>query len=304
MWTLLRNTLDAFLEDECPRMAAAVAYYTMFSLAPLLVIVLTIAGLVFDSADVRQRITEEVGRVVGQEGATQVNEMITSVSQTEHGAFSAIVGIGTLLFGATAVMVQLQAALNKVWHVKPNPTRGSIWSFVLKRLISLAMMLGVAILLLASLIVSWVLKALGGHIEEFLPGHISSWLWIAAHELALVVVASVFFAGMFKFVPDAKVRWRDVAVGAALTSLLMVAGKFAIGWYLGGSNVAGAYGAAGSLVLILIWVYYSSMILLLGAEFTQAWTHWRGRPIIPRRGAARIEQREVNFETADSNPTK
>lgn len=298
MWSVIKNTFGDFLDDDCPALAASLAYYTMFSLAPVLVIILTVCGLVLDPADVRGQIAHEFNSVVGQQGVEQIQEMVGSVDTSPRTTWATVIGILTLIFGASGVMVQLQAALNKVWEVKPDPEAGGIWNFVLKRTMSLAMLLGVAFILLVSLVVSWILKSLGETLVTYLPGDTTHWVWVVGHELMLVFVATILFALIFKFLPDAQIRWRDVGMGALITAVLFVGGKFAISLYLANSSVASMYGAAGSLVLILVWVYYSAMILLLGAEFTQQWTRSRGRRIHPENGAIRVEEREVTVERA------
>ena len=303
MWQLLKNTIQHFSNDDCPRIAAALAYYTVFSLAPLLVIIMTICGLFLDTADVQGQISYEIRNVAGKNAAEQVQHMVTNMSDTRRGIVPTLIGVGILFFGSTGIMVQLQAALNQVWDVKPDPDAGGAWNFLTKRVLSLAMVLGIAFLLLVSFVVSWALKALGEGLESYLPGEAPHWVWVAGHELTLFFVATILFATMFKFLPDATIQWQDVTVGAAITAGFFVLGKFAIGLYLGSSQVADAYGAAGSLVMILVWVYYSAMIFLLGAEFTQAWTSWCGRRVRPEHGAAKVVEREFKVEktTEDEN---
>ena len=299
MWKPVQTAFSQFVDDNCPMIAAALAYYTMFSLAPLLVIVLTLCGFFLDADDVHGRIAYEVRSVVGAQGAEQIKEMIANVDTARGSVWMTVLGVGTLLFGATGVMVQLQYALNKVWNVKPNPDAGGIWNFIIKRLVSLAMLMGIAFILLVSLVISWALKLIGEQAAEYLPGEVTPWVWMLGHEILLTAIATILFAAMFAFLPDAKVRLLDVLTGALTTAVLFVGGKYVIGAYLANSSMGEAYGAAGSLVLILVWVYFSAMLFLLGAEFTQAWTQWRGHRVRPQAGAVRVVEREV---TVDAEP--
>ena len=288
MFRIARRTVADFQEDDCPTMAAALAYYTIFSLAPLLLIIISVAGLIFGPEQVQRAVAQQVQSTIGQDAAQQVGTMIASAGQNKSaGLLGTILGFLALAFGATTAFVQLQAALNRAWEVKPDPAAGA-WSFLGKRILSFGMVLTLAFLLLVSLIVSAALSAAGQWIQGFLPSWISAWMLEAANFAVSFAVIAVLFAGIFRYLPDARVEWRDVRAGAILTAALFVAGKFGLGYYLGRSGAASGFGAAGSLVLILLWTYYSSMILLLGAEFTQAWAQAKGRTIEPERGAVRL----------------
>lgn len=267
------------------QMAAALSYYTMFSLPPLLVIVVSIAGLFFDASDVHARLGAEIKGVIGEKGVDLVRTMIEHANQPSRGLIGTVVGIGVLLFGATGVMAQLQEALNEAWDVKPNPNASSVKYFLLKRLVSLAMVMGVSFLLLVSLVFSAIVSALREQITAWIPDQASRILFLGGNALFSLVLVGCLFALMFKYLPDAQIRWRDVWLGALITSVLFGLGKWALGVYLGRSDIADTYGAAGSLALILVWVYYSGVIFLFGAEFTHAWARRDGHRILPEPGA-------------------
>jgi membrane protein len=256
------------------RRSAAIAYYSALSLAPLLVVALAVAGLAFDRAAVRTKIVGEMQRFVGAEGATLVATVLDRSGDRNQASFAAIVGVFTLLMGATAVFVELQDALNATWDVPRSPRRG-LWTFVRQRLLSLAMVFSLAFLLLVSMIVTAALSAITDRLDL---GGVAV-VGVLVHFVVNVGVTTLLFAVLFKFLPDVKVPWRDVFLGAVTTSVLFYLGQLALAQYLGRSAVGSAYGAAGSFVIILVWVYYSAAIVLFGAEVTQAWTR---RPAVPR----------------------
>ena len=262
-----------FMEDKAPRLAAALSYYTAFSLPPLLVAVIGVAGVVYGVDEVRESIMSQVARLVGDASAATLTEAVTNAQQTTGSGIALMLGLVTLLIGATGAFGQLQEALNTIWEVEPKKG-GGIWRLVRSRLLSFGTILGTGFLLLVSLTVS---AGIGALVDVA-----SNVDWIAPYLAALDVVASLIvitclFALIFKLLPDTKIEWRDVWVGAALTAILFVVGKFAIGFYLGVSDVGSAYGAAGSIIVILVWIYYSGLILFFGAEFTQVWASNRAR---------------------------
>jgi membrane protein len=224
--------------------------------------------------------------MMGADGAEQVGTMMEQANQPEGRGFRAIVGIVALILGATGAFMQLQNALNRAWDVEPDPDAGGIKNFIVKRVLSLGMIAGLAFLLLVSLALSAVISMAGDMVGEILPGTSEPLLHLLNFALSFAVI-TVLFAAMFKVLPDARIAWKDVWVGGAATALLFMIGKFALGFYLGRSNPGEAYGAAGSLALILVWIYYASMIVLLGAEFTQVWAERRGGGIEPEAGARR-----------------
>jgi membrane protein len=289
-----KRTISEFLEDECPRMAAALSYYTIFSIPPLLILILLLLGTFFDPQDVQGAIEGQIQSLMGPEGAETIRTVLTHAQEPDVRApVAAILGLGALIFGATGAFGELQAALNRAWGVQPDPEQGGLKSFLTKRVFSFGMILGVAFLLLVSLVLSAVLASLGEALAGMVPGLSGIVLQVLNFAISFGVIA-LLFATMFKVLPDAVIAWRDVWIGAIFTAFLFVVGKFLIGLYLGQSDPGQAYGAAGSLVLMLVWVYYSAMILLLGAEFTQVWAESRGGGISPEEGAVRVERQLVN----------
>lgn len=300
--TVIRQAFRDFRDDEAPVRAAALAYYTVFALPPLLVLLIMAAGLVWDPEDVRRAMETEFASVVGSEGAKTIREMIASADRPGSGnVFRTLLAVAGLIFGATGAFLQLQGALNRAWEVKPDPNSGGIRNFIMKRFLSLGMILGFGFLVAVSLALSALISMLGDRLGGGFPDGV---LAVANFTVSFAVLA-LLFAAIFKMLPDAVIGWKDVAVGAVVTALLFVAGKFAIGFYLGRSSPGDAFGAAGALAVILVWVYYAGMILLFGAEFTQAWTRSRGRGIRPEKGAIRIDN-EANPSAAarESHSTK
>ena len=288
---VLKKTFQDFSEDRCTSMAAALAYYTVFSLPPLLVIVITVAGLVLDPARVQEAVQQQAGSLVGPQAAEQIGTMIENAGNLgSKGTVGIVLGVAALLFGATSAFAQLQEALNRAWEVKPDPEGGGVARMILKRVLSLGMVVSIAFLLLVSLAVSAVISSLGSYLSGLVPGGLSEVAFLVINAAVSLVIITFLFAAIFKVLPDAKVTWRDVGVGAFATALLFVVGKFALGFYLGRSDPGEAFGAAGALALILVWIYYSAMILLVGAEFTQAWAQHYGSGVQPDEDAVRLDE--------------
>ena len=286
---MVKQSINDFIEDDCPTMAAALSYYTVFSLPPLLVLLLALLGAIVDPQDIQGTIETQIRDAMGPAGAVQVRTILANVDRPGgHGSVATVLSVIALVLGATGVFGQLQAALNKAWGVAPDPQKGGVKALVAKRVFGIGMMLGLAFILLVSLVVSAVLSAFGDQIGRFLPAGLSAPILEAINFTGSLAVIALLFAAIFKVMPDARIAWSDVRIGAFATALLFVAGKFALGLYLGRSNPGQAFGAAGALALMLVWIYYSSMIVLFGAEFTQAWAEQRGRGIVPERGAVRV----------------
>jgi membrane protein len=278
MWQLLKEAATDWSRDRAPRLGAALAYYTVFSLVPFLVVVIAVIGLVFGQEAAQSAILSQIGELVGEQSAAAIKDMIQRADQPSTGLFATALAVATLLLGASGVFGQLQDALNTVWGVEPKEGRG-LRGFIKDRFFSFVAVLGTGFLLLVSLILSSALAAFGKWFGGLLPVP-ETVLQLMNFGLSFLVISGLF-ALIFKVLPDAKVAWRDVWIGAALTAALFTIGKFALGLYLGKSNVASAYGAAGSLVLVLLWVYYSAQILLYGAEFTQVYANRVGERIVP-----------------------
>lgn len=287
IWTLLKTTATEFSDDDCASMAAALAYYTVFSLAPLLVLVVMLVSLVWEPTQVQGQVHGQMNELFGQQGGQQVQTMMNNATENRSG-LAAVWGLIALLVGATGLFSQLQTAMNRAWEVAPDPQQSGIKDYLFKRLLSFGMILLIAVLLFAFLILSAVLSAFGQYIGGLLPGAISQTALEVLNFVVSFLVIALLFAAIFKWLPDAQTRWKDVLVGAVVTALLFVIGKTLIGIYLGHSNMTSGYGAAGSLVLVLVWIYYSAIILLLGAEFTQVWARRHGAAVEPKPGAVRV----------------
>jgi len=291
VFAILKQSVRDFIDDDAPTMAAALSYYTVFSLPPLLVLLLMLLGAVFDPQDIQGTVESSIRGLMGPEGSNQIRTIIANADRPGSGnVIATVLGLVALLLGATGVFGQLQAALNRAWEVGPDPEQGGLRSFVMKRVFSLGMVLGLAFVLLVSLVLSAALSAFGDSLAGFLPEGLSEPLLHVINFVISFGVITLLFASMFKVLPDATIAWRDVWIGAGFTAFLFTVGKFFLGLYLGRSNPGEAFGAAGALALMLVWIYYSSMIVFLGAEFTQAWAIRRGRGIRPEKGAVRVVQ--------------
>jgi membrane protein len=286
LWSVLQKAAADWIRDRAPRLGAALAYYTIFSMVPLLIVIIAIIGLVFGQEAAQAAIMEQISRLIGPQSAAAIKDMIQRADQPSTGIISTIIATVTLLAGAAGFFGQLKDALNTVWGIEPKAGRG-IWGFVRDNFLSFATLLGTAFLLLVSLLLSTALAAIGKWFGQLLP--LPEVVLQSFNLLLSLVVITGLFALIFKVLPDAHIAWRDVWIGAALTSVLFTIGKFAIELYLGKSNVGSSYGAAGSLVLILVWVYYSVQILLYGAEFTQVYANLVGQKIQPTEEATVVD---------------
>lgn len=282
-WKTGREAVLAFATGYAFEQAAAVAFYGVLSLAPIIIIMLRVVGTIWGAEAAEREIVDQVEHLIGEQGAGALETLIDQAQAPEGRGFMLLVGIGTLLFSGTAVFAQLQAAMNTIWSVAPQPGR-EIRHFLLKRLFSLGMLLAISFLMVIALVVSSVINLM----LEFLPGRVPTIGWQIMDILIALVVFTLLFAVIFKVLPDARTEWRDIWTGAALTAALFALGKGLIGWMLGRSPVGSAYGAAGSLVILLLWVYYSCLILFLGAEFTQVIARRRGAAIRPEPHAVRV----------------
>ena len=299
--SIVKQSVDDFIDDDAPTMAAALSYYTVFSLPPLIVLLFVLLGAVLDPQDIQGSVEGQIRGLMGPEGGEQIRAIIANADRPGSGnVIAAVIGIVALVLGATGVFGQLQAALNRAWEVGPDPAQGGLKSFLVKRVFSLGMVLALAFVLLVSLVLSAALSAFGDSLGRFLPDGLSEPVLQAINVVVSFGVITLLFAAMFKVLPDAKVAWRDLWVGAAVTALLFTIGKFALGLYLGRSNPGEAFGAAGALALMLVWIYYTSMIVLLGAEFTQIWADRRGQGITPERGAVRVVKETRRERPADA----
>ncbi len=288
---LIDKSVNAWVDDYAPSMGAAIAYYTLFSIAPLLILIIAGAGLVFGEDAAQGEIVAQLQGRIGPEAAAVVQDLLKSVSRPAAGVIATMVGIFTLLIGASSVFGELQSALNRIWRVPDPASRSGLFNLLRGRLLSFGMVLGLGFLLLLSLVVSASLAAVGEWSNRWFSG------WQTILQIANFVVSfsisTVLFAMIYKFMPRARINWRDVGIGATVTALLFETGKLLIGLYLGRGTVGSGFGAAGSLVVFLVWVYFSAQIFLLGAEFTWVYSHQRGSrserfqtkvvPLVPSR---------------------
>ena len=285
-WQLLKLAFADWTNDDTFELSAALAFYTMFSIAPVLLIAVGVASFFLAPDTATNRIVGEMEKMVGAQGANAVRQVIESSRGFGKGLWAVSVGIVTLVTGATAVFGELQSGLNHVWDVKAKPDRNVMMSLIVDRLRSFSIALCVGFLLLVSLLISAVISGLQDYMNNWLPG--IPWFWQTANVVTSFFVVAVLFATIYKFLPDVVVSWSDVRIGAAVTALLFTGGKYLIGVYLGRTATASAFGAAGSLVVLLFWVYYSALIGFFGAEFTQVYARRYGSGIRPQKHAVRV----------------
>ena len=289
---LLKQTGQEFLEDRAPQLGAALAYYTVFSLAPLILVLLAIVGVIFrdDPAGAWHKITQQMSYFLDPNAIQVVQNIAQKASEPGKSTVATIIGIALALFGASGVFGQLQDALNTIWGVKARPAQG-IWGFLRARFLSFAMVGGICFLLLVSLAIEALLKGFSHYVQSVLPGGIV--IAVTVYLIFDFAVVVLLFAMIFKFLPDVQIQWRDVWIGAVITAVLFGIGKWLLGFYLGSGAAGSAYGAASSLITLLLWVYYSSQILLFGAEFTQVYAQQAGRELEPSEYAVRVQTKEV-----------
>jgi membrane protein len=287
LFTLLKDTFNEWNEDKCPRLAAALAYFTAFSLAPLLIVVISIAGFIFGRDAVQGRVQAQIQGAVGAQAAGAIQEMLANTgNHPATGVLATVIGIVTLLLGAAGLFGALQDALDTVWEVAPKPQ--GIMVMLRQRFISFTMVLGIGFVLLVSLVLSAAISAVQTWVKVQVPGQ-GTILQIINIVISFGVI-TLLFAAIFKVLPDVKISWKDVWVGAAVTGLLFTIGKYLLGLYLGQSSVASGFGAAGSFVVLLLWIFYSSQILLFGAEFTQVYARTYGSRIVPSKNAVDLSE--------------
>lgn len=286
-WLLIKQTFSEWSNDKAPRLGAALSYYTIFSLAPLLILIISVAGLFLGKEAAEGRIVGELSGLIGTESAEVVQSMIAKAGSRSGGIIATVVGLVTLLVGATGVLIELQDALNTVWKVIPKPGRG-IKGLIRDRLLSFSLVLGFGFLLVVSLVASAALAALGGWLSRLIPGWVV-FAYILNYGVSIAVIA-LLMAMLFKFLPDVRMGWSDVWIGAVVTSVLFHVGKLLIGLYVGKASVGSAFGAAGSLAVMLVWVYYTSQLVLFGAEFTRVYANKFGSKVVPTENAVPVPE--------------
>jgi len=289
---LLKQTAREWIENDVPQLGAALAYYSVFSLAPMVLLLIAVVGVLFrdDPAGAWSKITEQMSYFLDRSAVTMVQQIAQQVSAPAKSLLGGTIGFALALFGASGVFGQLQNALNIIWGVKSKP-RGGIWGFVRSRFLSFALIAGIGFLLLVSLVIEAGIKSFSHYLQSILPGALT--IIIPLYLTFDFVIVTAVLAMIFRILPNAVIRWRDVWTGAVLTAILFLIGKWALGIYLGSGTAASAYGAASSLITLLLWIYYSSQILLFGAEFTQVYARICGAEIRPDKYAVRIERKEI-----------
>lgn len=298
-WNITKKTFVETFEDRVPKLAASLAYYTVFSLPGLLLVVIWISDLFYGRQAVEGTVYGRIANLVGGEAAAQIQQTIRNARMSTGSSWAAVIGIGTLVLGATGVFGEIQDSINQIWHLRSKPKKGrGILRIIINRLLSFSMVVTLGFLLLVSLILNSLMDILFGKLAERFP-EVQVYVVYGFNFLLSLVVITILFGIIFKVLPDARIRWKDVRAGAIATALLFMAGRFLIGFYLGqGSMLATAYGAAGSVIVILLWVYYSAIILYFGAVFTRVYAVSRGCQIFPNEYAVWIEKKEVEYQSS------
>lgn len=295
IWGLLKNAFRGFVDDKVVKLSGSLAYFTVFSIGPMLIVIIFFADIFYGRAAIEGTVFSQIKDLVGSSAAAQIQETIKSASLSGKGTATGIIGVITLIIGATTVFAEIQDSINTIWGLKPKPKKGWV-KMLLDRLLSFSIVVSLGFLLLVSLVITGLVEALSNRLLQMFP------------ELALIViyilnllitfgVVTLLFAIVFKVLPDAKIKWRDVITGAMVTAVLFMIGKFGITFYIGTSDVSSAYGTAGSFVILLLWIYYSSLILYFGAEFTKAYATTYGGLIQPNHYAVWVKQVEVEAGT-------
>jgi membrane protein len=288
--TILRKTFIAFVDDDGMKLGASLSYYTIFSLGPILLVAISLAGIFFGREAVQGKIYGEINGMVGHEAALQIQNIIQNIEHSQNGNIAAIVGAIILFIGATTVFTEIQHSINFIWSVKAKPQRGWL-KFLTNRLLSFSLIIGLGFLLLVSLVISALVEILNERLMQILPDY-TAYLLYFINQLTLLIVTGGLFAIIFKVLPDAIIKWKDALVGSIFTAALFLLGKFLIGYYLGTANLGLTYGAAASILIILVWVYYSSVILYFGAEFTRMYAIEAGSGIRPTTTGVFIVKKE------------
>ena len=303
LWKVLLASFTGFSKDNGLKLSASLAYYTVFSIAPLLIIVISVAGLVFGQDAATERLYPEIVRYVGKTPAAQIQDALKHLALSGKSGMAVVIGVVTLLLGVSSIFIEIQDSLNMIWRVKAKPKSG--WMQLLKnRFVSFSLIISLGFLLLASLIINLVISALKDQIQHFFPG-IDSFTKVFVQALNLgitLVVITTLFGIIFKFLPDVKIKWRDVRSGAVFTAILFMIGQYLISLYIQYTAQGSAYGAAGSIIVILVWIYYTSAILYIGAEFTQVFAEASGSHIEPADYAVHVQQTEVEHRVKTLPP--
>jgi membrane protein len=294
IWTLIKESVNGFNNDNVLKLSGSLAYFTIFSIGPMLLVIIFFADIFYGREAVEGNIYSQIKSFVGPDAALQIQEIIRNATLSGKSKVTAVVGFITLLIGTTTVFAEIQDSINTIWNLKTKPEKGWI-KIILNRLLSFSVVVGLAFLLLVSLIVNGIMEAFGERLEMMFP-QVAVVVIYTVNLILTFGVITLLFAIIFKVLPDAKIKWKDVAIGAVVTALLFLLGKFGITYYIGSSNIGSSYGAAGSVIVILIWVYYSAIILYFGAEFTKAYATHFGKKIYPNSYAVWIKHVDIEEE--------
>ncbi|MBK8749219.1 MAG: YihY/virulence factor BrkB family protein [Saprospiraceae bacterium] len=288
---IAKATLMGFLDDKGMKLSAALAYYTIFALAPLLLLLISLAGIFLGKDAIQGKVFEELNGLIGASAALQIQDMIKAIELSDKSTFALVIGIFTLFIGATSIFGEIQDSINIIWKVKAKPKKG--WLKLLKnRLLSSSIIVSLGFLLIVSLIANGVILALMDRLSRFLPD-MTVWIANISNTAITFIVITVLFGAIFKVLPDVKIKWKDVRTGAIFTACLFFIGRFLIGLYISTTATGSTFGAAGSLIVVLVWIYYTAVILYLGAEFTQVYAEYKGHHIEPADFAVAIVEKEL-----------
>lgn len=301
IWYLITQTFKGFIDDNAIKLSAALSYYTIFSLPPLLIIIISLSGIFFGDEAVNGQIFGQISGLVGSDAALQIQEIIKNIKLSNSNTYAAIFGLAILLIGASGVFAEIQDSINFIWGIEAKPKRGLI-KYLYNRLMSFSMIGSVGFLLMVGLIVNSIIDVLSKRLTAIFPQNTVFLFYIINTALVFSII-TLLFTIIFKTLPDGKIAFRDCITGASFTAFLFMIGKFAIGYYLGSYNIASIYGAAGSIIIILVWVYYSAIILYFGAEFTKVFAYTHGEKIIPNRYSVQIHK-ENNISEPESKDLK
>jgi membrane protein len=291
VWHLMTQTFDGFIDDRIVKLSAALAYYTVFSIGPMIIVIIYVAGLIYGQDAIQGNVFHQLQSLVGAGAAAQIQEMIKNAALNGSGPVAATIGITTLVIGATSVFAEIQDSINLIWGIKPKPKKSWL-KMIMNRLLSFSIIVSLGFVLLVSLVLNGLIEALMDRLQSRFPNVTVVVLYVINLVLTFTIIATLF-AVIFKVLPDALIKWKDVIIGSMVTSILFMIGKFGITVYIGKSDVGSTYGAAGSLVVLLLWVYYSAIILYFGAEFTKAYATDYGSPIRPAQYAVWVKNVEV-----------
>lgn len=293
-WQVLVETITKFINDDLFTDAAALSYYTIFSLPPMLLVIVVTASQFYNKTTVEETLFTQIGQLVGADGARQLSETITKLNLFEGEWWAIVIGVSALVFTSTTVFITMQNTLNKIFKVKSKPQGGTFIKLLKDRLLSFTLLIGVAFILLVSLVIDTLLTVFNTYLQNAI-GEFSTILTILVSMIFELGLITVLFAAIFKLLPDAKMKWKDTWLGAIITALLFSVGKYGISFYIGQSNVAGLYDAAGSIMIIMVWVFYASLIFMLGAVFTYVLTKMSGKKIVASDFAVKIKTKEVEL---------